>query len=230
MTSYPDRTFRPNDEVSPVDYAEAIARAFSLPKLEDRISVPEDDNLSKKPGYPSIQKAYQMGFIPEISEKLFDNQQKLSCAEVLACMMDGLRNEPSLKETFKYWDFGFSRLENSFFSKDSIDERTRGIVTDWDKIETLTPAETWLIKSDLIIKKKVIIMFSEINIRIMISDRKYPGWGPIIDLMRKVTRAELAGMIYLALSSIGKTPKDAGIISNYLKPYIIYDTRVGWGG
>lgn len=89
MQGFPDNTFRPEEPVTRVEFADMLQRAFDRSKTRSTVDfkdVPSGDNTT-----PAIDQAVQMEFMKGYPGQVFKPDQQISKAESLVALANGLK-------------------------------------------------------------------------------------------------------------------------------------------
>ncbi|GFE70425.1 S-layer homology domain-containing protein [Chroococcus sp. FPU101] len=89
MQGFPDNTFRPEEPVTRVEFADMLQRAFNRSKTRSTVDfkdVPSGDNTT-----PAIDQAVQMEFMKGYPGQVFRPDQPISKAESLVALANGLK-------------------------------------------------------------------------------------------------------------------------------------------
>lgn len=89
MQGFPDNTFRPEEPVTRVEFADMLQRAFDRSKTRSTVDfkdVPSGDNTT-----PAIDQAVQMEFMKGYPGQVFRPDQPISKAESLVALANGLK-------------------------------------------------------------------------------------------------------------------------------------------
>jgi uncharacterized lipoprotein YddW (UPF0748 family) len=88
VTGFPNGTFRPNNSMTRAEFAAVIAKAFVQPLKRQYVGFV--DVPSTHWAAPFIQKAYETGFISGFPDKRFSPEDRISRAQVLVSLVNGL--------------------------------------------------------------------------------------------------------------------------------------------
>ncbi|MCA1991918.1 MAG: family 10 glycosylhydrolase [Coleofasciculus sp. S288] len=95
ISGFPNGTFRPNNSMTRAEFAAIIAKAF--PKPSKRQYVGFVDVPATNWATPVIQKAYEIGFISGFPDKHFRPTDRISRAQVLVSLVNGLEIASQVK-------------------------------------------------------------------------------------------------------------------------------------